>query len=272
LLTKSSAKPSPAKISKGVKSSEEFNQLKEENRMLMEAMEVLQEQVDGYENEIRMLNTMKSPKKPGNKAGSRRQSLTPQNPLKQPSQRGLGGTQTGAAVGESAASVAAVGVLEAALFRPALAEARRDAAKWKNAALSQTLLELPPLSVPCSSGNEESKDGYYDDAMDHLAHLTSAVSNYRVEQASISVVDLSKSRPRANLRATEAVINAASKDLETAAAAVHRCLAQYGYLQVSSTGDVLLGKVKLQGKQPYQTLPATVTRDDLYRMNLHIVS
>lgn len=34
MLAKSSAKPSPAKISKIVKSSEELNQLKEENRMV----------------------------------------------------------------------------------------------------------------------------------------------------------------------------------------------------------------------------------------------
>ena len=240
----------------------------------MEAMEVLQEQVDGYENEIRMLNTMKSPKKAGGNAGSRRQSLEPKNigpaGKRQQSQRSLGGAQ---AVGDSVVSAAAVGVLEAALFRPALSDARRDAAKWKNTALSQALLELPPLSVPCSTSSEESKNDYFGDAMDNLTRLTTAVSNYRMEQASISVVDLEKSngRARAHLRASVAVRDAASKELETAAASVQRCLAQYGHSPVQSSSELLLGRVKLPGKEPHQTLPATVTKDDLYRMNLHIV-
>ena len=46
------------------------------------------------------------------------------------------------------ASSAAVGALEAALFRPALNSALRDAARWKGKALTQSLMQLPPLSVP----------------------------------------------------------------------------------------------------------------------------
>ena len=244
---------------------------------LMEAMEVLQEQVDGYENEIRMMNTMKSPKKPGSKAGSRRQSLepknTPQAGKRQQSQRGLGGTPAGSA-GDGVVSAAAVGVLEAALFRPALSDARRDAAKWKNSALSQILLELPPLSVPCSTYDEESKDEYYSDAMDNLTRLTDAVSSFRMEQASISVVDLEKSkgRARAQLRESVALRDAASRQVETAAASVQRCLAQYGPSPVHNGSEFLRGKVTLQGKEPHQTLQANVTTEELHALNLHILS
>ena len=240
-------------------------------------MEVLQEQVDGYENEIRMLNTMKSPKKLGNKAGSRRQSLepknTPQAGKRQQSQRGLGGASTGS-VGDTVVSSAAVGVLEAALFRPALSDARRDAAKWKNAALSQVLLELPPLSVPCSAYGKESKDDFYSDAMDNLTRLTDAVSHFRMKQATISVVDLEKSkgRARAQLRESIAVRDAASRQVETAAASVQRCLAQYGPSPVHTSSELLRGKVTLQGKEPHQTLPANVTTEELHALNLHILS
>lgn len=237
---------------------------------------MLQEQVDGYENEIRMLNTMKSPKKPGSKASSRRQSLepknTPQTGKKQQSQRGLGGAQAGS-IGDGVVSAAGVGALEAALFRPALSNALSEAAKWKNAALGKILLELPPLSVRCSSSREEGKDDVYGDAIDNLTRLTDAVSHFRMEQASMSVIDLEKSkgRARAQLRESLAAREVASRKVETAAACVQRRLAQHTPVPLRG-GNQLLGKVTLRGKEPHQTLSTTVTTEELIRMSSIILS
>jgi len=237
LLTKSSAKPSPVKISSAVKSSEELNSLKEENRMLMEAMDVLQEQVGGYENEIRMLNSMKSPKRAGSgKPDSRRKSIDVK------SLGAMGKRQQSVAnLGNDAASLAQVGVLEAALFRPALSDAIKTAAKWKNASLSKALQELPALSIPgtvdAAPGNEESKENSFGDALDNLSHLSSAMSAFRMEQASIQVVDLGKSsvRSRTQLRASKAGRALASENLDSAAASVRRYLAQSLLLSVQMT-------------------------------------
>jgi hypothetical protein len=183
----------------------------------MEAMDVLQEQVANYENEVRMLNSMKSPK---GKPQTRRQSVEAKSlgsiGKRQPSQTNIG---------VEVADLAAVGVLEAALFRPALSGALRDASKWKNAALSKALLELPPLSVP-GAPVEEGKDGFQDDAMESLSRLTAAMNAYRMEQASAVVIDLEKCgrNPRAYLRGTIAKERIAAEELSAAAAAARRFL------------------------------------------------
>lgn len=274
LLTKSSAKPSPVKISSAVKSSEELNGLKEENRVLMEAMDVLQDQVAGYENEIRMLNSMKSPKRSGSgKPDPRRKSIDVK------SLGAMGKRQQSVAnLGSDAASLAQVGVLEAALFRPALSDAIKNGAKWKNASLSKALQELPALSVPgkvlhATAGNTEDLFG---NALDILSQLSSAMSAFRVEQATIQVVDLGRNcvKARTQLRSSNAGRALVRENLESAAASVRRYLAQSSP-SPSYTGPsadkLLLGKLKLPGREPYQTLPAAVSQDELLRMKFHIV-
>ncbi|CAB9517569.1 CAP-Gly domain [Seminavis robusta] len=226
LLTKSSAKPSPAKITSVAKSTEELNSLREENRVLMEAMDVLQEQVAGYESEIRMLNTMKSPKRHGSgKPEARRKSSVEVKSLgsigkRQASQTNLGAEMT---------SLASVGVLEAALFRPALSDALRDAAKWKNAALGKAFMELPPLSIPIAplDSQEESKEECFrDDAMEGLSRLNAAMNSFRMEQATARVVDLKDGSrsARAQLRASKARHKLVSEELSAAAASARRFL------------------------------------------------
>lgn len=246
----------------------------------MEAMDVLQEQVAGYENEIRMLNTMKSPGKRagGGKQESRRSVVGAAN-KRAPSLRNLGPQTGGAGADTAVASSAAVGALEAALFRPAVTVARREAAKWKNIALSKALLELPPLAVPgmtLDSTQEESKDdGGTSDPFENLSRLSAAISSFRIQQASMRVVDLeeSKGRSRADFRAKLVVQAARREDLDTAAASAKRCLSQYGGASssVDNCSRVLLGKVKLHGREPQVSFPAAVSKDDLYRMNLHVV-
>lgn len=239
---------------------------------------MLQEQVAGYENEIRLLNTMKSPKRSdGGKNDGRRKSVEPKNLSKRAqSQRTLGGSLSnlgGDVV--SATPTAAVGVLEAALFRPALSEARRVAAKWRNKALSETLHSLPTLSVPIASEGNLGDD-CADDVTEKLARLSTAMSNCRTEKASIRVVDLEKStgRSRAHLRSSMAGKSIADKELGAAVAAVKRCLPQDGNAGTGSMKNLersLIGRVRLGGKEPYKNYPALCTRDDLYRMNLHVV-
>lgn len=242
---------------------------------------MLQEQVAGYENEIRMLNTMKSP---GKRAGagkqeSRRSVVASAANKRAPSLRNLGAQTGGAAADTSVASSAAVGALEAALFRPAVTVARREAAKWKNIALSKALLELPPLAVPgmtLDSATEESKDdGGTSDPFENLSRLSAAISSFRIQQASMRVVDLeeSKGRSRADFRAKLVAQAARREDLDTVAASAKRCLSQYGGASssVDNSSRVLLGKVKLHGKEPHMCFPAAVSKDDLYRMNLHVV-
>ena len=311
LLAKTSAKPSPVKMSTAVKSSEEFNSLKEENRVvsflllrfpryfdlldlccsspcpsflsrlqLMEAMDVLQEQVANYENEIRMLNTTKTPKRVGSKGIEPKGSASASK--RQQSQRNLMASQRNLMDDmQGNTSSAAVGALEAALFRPALHGARCDAAKWKNKSMSAALLSLPPLAVPglseSSKSNEESKEEppVTDDTYDSLSRLTSALSNYRMEQASTTVVDLEKAkgRSRAHLRTRKAQKIAAEENLEAAAAAVKSCLARYGDAPgaySTSANKHLLGKVKLHGKEPFQSISTNVNKDELYRLFFHL--
>merc|ERR1712032_1581166 len=126
--------------------------MKEENRVLMEAMDVLQRQVDEYENEIRLLKDMKTPKKGPHRTPRRTMGTDYAN------DRRLGIRDVDET--QSVVSSAAVGALEAALFRPALNSALRDASKWKGKAVKSTLLELPPLSVSLfgSSNTNESND------------------------------------------------------------------------------------------------------------------
>lgn len=233
----------------------------------MEAMDVLQEQVAGYENEIRMLNTMKSPKRPGSGKPENRRKIVEAKSL------GLIGKRqpSAANLGNDPSSLAAVGVLEAALFRPALSGALRDAAKWKNAALSKALQELPPLSIPGASSQEES----IVDALDNLSRLSAAMAAFRMEQASIKVVNLEESggKSRSQLRAAAAGKAIAEENLESAAASVRRYLAEQsaGSCADQESRTLLVGKLTLQGKEPFQTFSAAVSKDELLRMNMHVV-
>lgn len=306
LLAKTSARSIPGKKSALLKSSEEFNSMKEENRVLMEAMDVLQRQVDEYENEIRLLKDMKTPKKGASRAGRRSVGVSDYS-----TDRRLANSRGDAEETQSVVSSAAVGALEAALFRPALNSALRDAAKWKGKAIKSTLLELPPLSVSIfdnttpttlfaqSNNNEEEKkendDGksYHDDddmINSKMFELRSALSDFRMELASIEVVDITNeisdnnkhsTNPRALLRQSKASSTAAAIRLDTAAASFKRYLSNsYGQLPPANAGVVpdiaknshkLIGRVKVEGKQPIRNISTLVSKDDLLRFQLHMV-
>jgi len=303
LLAKTSSRPASATTKKSamLKSSEELNSLREENRVLMEAMDVLQRQVDEYENEIRVLNSMKTPKK-----GSRNVRRASSAVSEYSTRGGASGIGSGSGGGSGgggatpssspfdqsdqqtiAASSAAIGALEAALFRPALNSALRDAARWKSKALTESLLQLPPLSVPVISEiqhreQEESKEAEdYDDSMG-LLNLSNALSDFRMEQASIQIVSLDSSNKssRTLLRESKAGGAAAAQKLDEAAAYAKRSfMNRYGDAVLPAVTaptttahaeSLLVGKLKL-GDEPYRSTPTTVCKEDLFRLQMHLV-
>lgn len=138
-------------------------------------MDVLQRQVDEYENEIRVLKDFKSPTKGASSKRTPRRALTSVSDM---SPYGRGG---GTGADESNA-----GVLEATIFRPALQRALKDASKWKASSIGAALASLPPLPTPLNSS------GGTNSSVDALQDLTTALASWRREKASASLVDLSR--------------------------------------------------------------------------------
>lgn len=202
-------------------SSEEYNNLKEENRVvrfiinfslksrriacddcshqrlrhflqLTEAMEVMQGEIEMYENEIRQLRDFKSPGKKGKNTPRRSMS-----DISSPNPRGGG-------VAEVAQQTSA---LEATLFRPFLQEALQDAARWKAFAVSSAIASLAPLPT-LQAENVTSED---------WMRLSTAMAAARLQKASLKLVDLSDTSktPRAQLRALKAKKAAVDQRLES---------------------------------------------------------
>ena len=268
LLAKTNAQPSPRIKSSDIYSSAEMNGLKEEIRVLTEAMDVLHRQVEDYESEIRFLKDAKSP-------GSRVRSRTP---LRRAYQGSGGMERSGSADSLQGMGVdGSSGAFEAALFRPALQAARRDAAQWKARATITTLLDLPPLHAtqPANDGEEKTAD---EDANPFL-ELSSALSFYRKETASIKVVDISKQNddasPRLGFHRMMMKKASAANHLDKAAAAARQWLETQGSgdqrLKLDFGEGPLVGRVKLAGKQPVKTVSTAATQEDLYRLQLHLV-
>jgi hypothetical protein len=167
----------------------------------------MQRQVDEYENEIRVLKDFKSPTKRGQAASRtpRRSSTTDMS-----SPHGKGSFEE--------AQVSS-GALEAALFRPALNKALQEAAHWKAATTASSIFDLPPLPMLSGSRNvgEERKSDDFSEAFDSLQQLSSALSSYRLENASVRIVDLTnrEKSPRVQLREYAARKASASERLET---------------------------------------------------------
>jgi hypothetical protein len=172
----------------------------------MEAMDVLQREVEMYENEIRALKDFKSPTKRG--GAGRTPKRTPIE--LSPAPRG--------ATAEDAQSRLS---LEATLFRPALQQALEQSARWKTEATAKAFMDLPPLPVLPQLPAAKDTPSLADD----FIRLSSAISSCRIEKASITLVDLTKSdkSPREQLRDIKARSAAASERLESI---VLRCIAR----------------------------------------------
>jgi hypothetical protein len=261
LLAKTNAQPSARIVSSQAVSSEELNALKQENRVLEEAMDVMHRQIEEYENEIRLLRDAKTPSK-GARSRPPRRAFTPESALRDRSRssESLSGME-----GEGH-----LGAFEAALFRPALLAARKDAAQWKAKATIDTLLSLPPLNVSCEYSNEEEKVA---DDPNPLLELSSALSNYQNETASVRLVDITKPNPRMQLSSMKLRKAAASERLDRAAADARQWLESRGStvrpLEVASGS--LLGRVKIAGQGEVRSFSTPVNPEDLYRLHLHVV-
>lgn len=180
---------------KSDKSAEDLIKLKEENRVLTEAMDVLQRQADEYENEIRALKDFKSPRKSGDSRSTPRRAVTSIADLSSPTSR------------HSEDSINA-GVLEATIFRPALQEALHESARLKSRLVASAMEDLPPLGRLCRAGHVEI-----------AARVNSLLSEYRMEKASTKLVDLAgtgTSSPRFQLREQRKRQNELTKKLEEA--------------------------------------------------------
>lgn len=214
-----------------IRSSEEYNNLQEENRVvriddiimimnfsmlkisfafltyrfmlqLTEAMDVLQREVEMYENEIRSLKDFKSPKR-GNVTGSRSTPMKSGAPL-------TSSTPTFRGANEDFHSNIS---LEATLFRPALQQALQESAHWKSVATGSALLDLAPLPTSPMDFYGGGKSFMSEEAV----LISSALAKARIEKATITLVDLrnKEKAPRAQLREMKAKTAAINERLET---------------------------------------------------------
>ncbi|KAL3921830.1 MAG: hypothetical protein SGILL_002543, partial [Bacillariaceae sp.] len=262
LLAKTNAQPSSRIVSSQMVSSEELSSLKQENRVLEEAMDVLHRQVEEYENEIRVLRDSKTPTK-GVRSRAPRRAFTPDSSLRDRSRssENLSGLD----------EEGHLGAFEAALFRPALLAARKDAAQWKAKATIEKLLSLPPLDVPRLRNSGEEKEEEKDDSP--MLELASALSHYQDQAASIRLVDISKPRPRLQLHEMTMKTATASQQLDKAAAAARQWLESHGSKtnKPHNVSNDLLGRIKFDGAEPTRTFSIPTTSEDLYRLQLHVV-
>lgn len=287
LLAKTNAQPSPRIKSSDMSSSAEVNGLKQEIRVvrlelswtweialivanitlstsqLTEAMDVLHRQVEDYEGEIRFLKDAKSP-------GGRVRSRTPRRTFTADLRDRSGSVDSLPGM----VADGSTGAFEAAFFRPALQAARRDAAQWKAKATISTLLDLPPLHASGTIGGEE-KAAEEDDS-NPFAELSSALSFYRREAASIKVVDISKQNTgRLGLHKMMMRKATASYQLDKATAAARQWLENSSKgnhsATIDSVGSPLVGRVTLSGGDPVSTVRTNVKPEDLYRLQLHLV-
>jgi hypothetical protein len=261
LLAKTNSQPSSRIVSSQSLSSDELNSLKQENRVLEEAMDVLHRQVEEYENEIRLLRDAKTPSK-GVRSRAPRRAFTPESSLRDRSRssENLSGME----------EEGHLGAFEAALFRPALLAARKDAAQWKAKATIDTLLSLPPLDVPLPCTSEETKTS---EDTSPLLELSSALSHYQAETASVRLVDLSKPNPRMQLYSMKMKKAAAAERLDRATAEARQWLENRGSgsRTAGMTQQLLLGRVKIAGGGQVRKFSTPTNAEDLYRLHLHVM-
>ena len=255
VMTKSSINTMPiAKMSVVASSAEEIGNLKEENRVLTEAIDVLQHQVDEYEYEIRAVKDPKSPKVRG--ATTPRRATTGLFSSGR-STRGIddisGGTET------SPASVAA---FEAVFYRPILASTQRETSHWKAMSMSSTLLDLPSLSFPNGSslfGESKEQDSPF-------AMLEAARSALRLAKASTSLVDLTRPSQRALYFHAMTKTAAAEVMLKEAIKHAQPLIAHSRASGSPLVTDALLGRVKFPDLAESTTISVTVDREGINRL------
>jgi len=180
-LSQSSMLPTPRSNAKSVISSEEVHNLKEENRVLSEAMEVLGVKVDDYEREIRLLKEQQKSKVFGKRAiqSIPTKNLNQGTILSSISKVGLGNPQNGPQDSINYLS------LEASLFRPALRLALSEVSIWKSKSINNVLLKLPGLQLAHESAQTSNISSL-------RKKLMLANGEFREVKSSVTITDLSQ--------------------------------------------------------------------------------
>lgn len=310
LLSQTPKQPSSNISAQAAATSEELRSAKEENRVLTEAMDVLQVQVDEYEREIRTLkdSNRRTPGRKGGQLHTPRKAMSLDvdfasvSSISPATSRGHPSTP-----GEHTEpfSLARNASLEAALFRPALRSARNEAATWKARVVEKTMLNLPPLFVPKvlgPSSNEEKKEEGDDtdgggfvfegpsdskpsplmDGARYAEQLFLAAADVRMQKASTTVIDLSKVTGKMNssrdqLRKEMMDHESTIARLEETALAARHLLANFSSstnIKHSSANKntEMLGRVRLASEHPnHRVIPLVVDHKELRRFHSHIL-
>ena len=260
LLAKSSVQ-GPSRVQKSATVTDELMKLKEENRVLTDAVDVMQQQVDDYESELRMLKDPKSPKARMSMGSTARRILA------------IPDARRGEVSSGVEASPVAMAALQATLFRPAMDSIRCDAASWKANAVAKNMLSLPPLTVLGSTltvdkSNEQSPWN------EVFSSFEAAGRKLRLEKASFRLVDLTvDAPPRSQLLGALSRVTFAEERLRVAAVSVSSILTNKGDASIGipqELGD-LLGRIKFTGVEPHRKLPLAMTKEGMARLHSQLM-
>ena len=240
--------------------------LKEEIRMLQEALDVMQQQANEYEKEIKSLKEKSKPSRGVRTAGGR------STPKKAPMDLEATLNQLGQASNSKTASSSSRDVLlesislETALFRPALGSAVQSANLWKAKAMGSALSKLSPLNVSTAAQSLPSATSGIADpkALDDLLskgnsnvqnhpqilnELALAKNEARTAKASFSIVDLSKRdvSSRAQLNEEQQKERMAEMRLQNATSLWLKASANMDIIAISETAraNEALGRITL---------------------------
>lgn len=291
----------------GLASSEEYLALKKENTMLMEAMDVLNKQVQEYEDEVRVLKNVNKTRTP--QKGGLRSSLSTSFGAFDPLEMGLQANDS--YLVSSTSAQAKLISLEAALFRPALHSARVELSTWKAKAIQSSLRKLSPLKVPkpldlVENTEVQPQDGdtltvlninpissqqsFSKMISQQLAEISTVNTSIRQHKASSKVINLDSNliNPSANIRtklrkerlkSTELIgrFNKASlevNDLLTKVSSRNNCIRPSSTDSAKqSASKTLLGRIIVDPKHGQENcvIPTTISRYELSRLHATMV-
>lgn len=230
---------------------DEITSLKEENRVLTEAMDVTSAKADNLEKEIRVLKDNRL----STSISSRRKTTVSSSAsvasvaTATPSRRTFTGTpgrssnlgddfvrallspeKPAAPSNVNNMSLGKMVGLEAAFFRPALQAAKQEGVYWKRKVIENSMHGLPPLTIPSLFNGQPQEGGGsggnsdLDRAKECRDRLLSAKMNLMLTKASIKIIDLSKGEGREMLRKNNESVKESQMRLDHACERAKRCL------------------------------------------------
>ena len=260
---------SPMKASTtAVPATVDSKEIKEEVRVLKEALSVMEQQAEEYENQIRLLKD-KNPK-----ARSRvRQSVTPKKSIDIEATISQLGTGSSKSSGTSSRDALLETIsLETALFRPALSSATQSANYWKAKAMESALSKLTPLNVSTKTSSTPSSLGQKrEERLHSVDEMDLARNELRLAKATFGIVDLSKSNESARVQLSK------ERQKEMAAAArlssVGRCFS--GSVPPSrrpAAAKQSIGRIEVSCEDGGFVAPLTVTATELRNFHSLLVA